>query len=141
MKPAYNFNTQARRSLGNYISPFFCAEMDKKITKMKKLMFIVLLAGLSFSAYCQSEKKEKADTKKELKEHVCTKDCAPGKHVYAHGKKGDDCTEACKKEMKKEKTKLKKHVFNDACTDGKHVYAHGEKGHVCTEACKKSEQM
>lgn len=40
---------------------------------------------------------EKKETKMEMKDHVCTSACKPGKCVYAHGEKGHVCGEACKK--------------------------------------------
>ena len=74
-----------------------------------------------------------------LKEHVCTKACKDGNHVYAHGEKGHVCTEECKKMAAATNTAmpLKQHICTKACKNGKHVYAHGEKGHVCTKECKK----
>ena len=64
---------------------------------MKKVMLMIAMAGIMFSANAQEDKK--MDTKKEakMKENVCTKACTKDKHAYAHGEKGHTCTDACKK--------------------------------------------
>ena len=65
---------------------------------MKKVMLMVAMAGILFTANAQTDKKaDKKDAK--MKEHVCTKACTKEKHAYAHGEKGHVCTDACKKKM------------------------------------------
>ena len=68
---------------------------------MKKVFLMMAFAGLMLSANAQGNKKEMAkENKKEMatKKHVCTEEChKTGKHTYAHGEKGHNCTEACKK--------------------------------------------
>lgn len=101
---------------------------------------LAIILSISFAANAQTalKKEKKEQPKTELKAHVCTAACTPEKHVYAHGKEGHVCTDACKKmTTTTEKTELKEHVCTAACKNGQHVYAHGEKGHVCTEDCKK----
>ncbi len=40
--------------------------------------------------------KGKADAQAEaVKEHACTADCKDGKHTYACGEKGHECSTAC----------------------------------------------
>lgn len=113
---------------------------------MKKLLsFLLIIAALGFVA-CDSDKKtdkteaegtEKVETPAApatptgvmaAVAHVCGADCKDGNHMYAHGKVGHTCTEACGAA----------HTCTDKCADGaNHVYAHGEAGHTCTEACMK----
>jgi hypothetical protein len=62
----------------NFISRCFCSHQRFFIRSTK-----------------QNGKKDMKEMK--MKEHVCTKACANGKHVYAHGEKGHVCTDACKK--------------------------------------------
>jgi len=69
---------------------------------MKKvlLMFACVCAlSMANAQPSQTDKKEAPKADMKLKEHVCTKACKPGHHVYAHGEKGHTCTEACKKKM------------------------------------------
>ncbi len=89
----------------------------KKVTQIA----IALLLATSVSNYSFAQ---------EMKAHKCGSMCKDGKHMYAHGEKEHECTEACMGSMKD-------HQCTSGCKDGKHLYAHGEKGHECTKACKK----
>ena len=102
---------------------------------MKKLMVIVVFAGIAIGANAQTtkqeSKKEKSKTETNSKSYTCSK-C---------GTKYDKAGQCCGApltltETKETPVQLKDHVCNGACKDGKHVYAHGEKGHVCTPECK-----
>lgn len=92
---------------------------------MKKVIFalaIVLSISFAVNAQTATKKEKKEQPKTELKAHVCTADCTPEKHAYAHGEEGHVCTNACKKmTTSSEKTELKDHVCTAACKDGKHV--------------------
>lgn len=109
---------------------------------MKKVILaLTMIIGLSVSVSAQTipKKEKQAETKMEMKDHVCTKACMNGNHMYAHGEKGHTCTSDCKKmEAKNDNMPMKEHQCTAACKDGKHMYAHGEKGHSCTQACKKT---
>lgn len=70
---------------------------------MKKFLVLTLMAAFCLVISAQDNKDAKADStkcNKEMKEHVCTSACKDGKHVYAHGEKGHECTDACMKEKK-----------------------------------------
>ncbi len=119
---------------------------------MKKLSIILaLFVGFSVTTLAQekvttntkTEEYEMANEKMPMKDHVCTKDCKDGKHLYKHGEKGHKCSEACMKMHAKDMHEGHthdmdmKHECSKACKDGKHMYKHGEKGHKCDTNCKK----
>lgn len=72
---------------------------------MKKVLLMMAFAGIlsagnaQTSATAQTDKKDAPKADMKLKDHVCTKACKPGHHVYAHGEKGHVCTDACRKKM------------------------------------------
>jgi uncharacterized Rossmann fold enzyme len=71
---------------------------------MKKIFLMMAFAGMLTAVSAQTDKSvqtDKTTTKSDakLKDHVSTKACTPGHHVYAHGEKGHVCTDACKKKM------------------------------------------
>jgi hypothetical protein len=79
------------------------SQKQKQMKTVKQIAAAMLIAlSISNFAYAQ-DKMGKMESKKEMKEHVCTDACKNGKHVYAHGEKGHTCTKACKKMMKKDK--------------------------------------
>jgi hypothetical protein len=103
---------------------------------MKALLLIPMTVFFLASASAQTKdvKIEGAtEAKVEMKEHVCTSACADGKHAYACGEKGHECSKEC---MAKH-VAMKDHVCTEACKGGKHAYACGEKGHTCSADCKK----
>ncbi|MBL7691119.1 MAG: hypothetical protein JNM41_05975 [Flavipsychrobacter sp.] len=69
--------------------------------KQVKMFAVALLLATSFGNLASAQ--EKKEEKMEMKEHKCTAACNEGKHMYAHGEKGHECTKACKKMMKKQK--------------------------------------
>ena len=66
---------------------------------MNRVIVLTALSAMSFATFAQEKTMDGKMEKKEMKmkEHVCTKACANGKHAYAHGEKGHVCTDACKK--------------------------------------------
>lgn len=70
---------------------------------MKLLKQIAAAILLTAAIGSVSNAQEKQDSKMEMKEHKCTAACKDGKHAYAHGEKGHECTKECKKMMKKHK--------------------------------------
>ncbi|MDA3892157.1 MAG: hypothetical protein PF517_10890 [Salinivirgaceae bacterium] len=110
---------------------------------MKKILLLMAIVAITIGANAQEKDATKADVKKtELKEHVCTTNCAADAHVYACGEKGHECVAACKEKAhadikKGHASHAKKHVCTDACKEDAHAYACGEKGHTCSAECKK----
>lgn len=113
---------------------------------MKKLLSLLLVAGVLGFAACKDEKKAdktEATTPEKVETvtapstpaaasfavaHSCGAECKEGNHNYAHNEVGHTCTEACGTV----------HACGANCKDGNHSYAHGESGHTCTDACLKS---
>lgn len=105
---------------------------------MRLLLMIPITALCLGTATAQNTSKETKPAMEQapLKDHVCTSACAGGKHMYAHGEKGHECSADCMK-MHEGDAMLKDHVCTSACVGGKHMFAPGEKGHACSADCMK----
>lgn len=102
-------------------------------------MAMVFGLSVNLDAQTPAKNEKQTETKMEMKDHVCTKACMNGNHMYAHGEKGHSCTNECKKmETKKAKHAMKDHKCTAACKNEQHMYMHDEKGHTCNDACKKT---